>query len=84
MEPVFARGHRMVEVAPGAQGWSSDQITHLVLAMYHIVVGYFTIAPLYRELSGEDLLSAPSIARQTQLLGEISRALLTNPDRGRL
>ena len=34
----------------GARAGSPEQIPLLVLAMYHVVVGYFTIASLYRDL----------------------------------
>ena len=47
--------------------------------MYHIVVGYFTIAPIYRELGGEDLLTEEMRARQTRLLHQIADLLFTAP-----
>ncbi len=81
MVPVFARAHRMVEISPGAERWNPDQIPHLVLAMYHIVIGYFTIAPLYEALTGDDLLAEQALERQTRLLREIVGALFTSTEK---
>jgi AcrR family transcriptional regulator len=67
--PVFTRGQEMAETSAG-NAWPRDQIPLLVLAMYHVVVGYFTMAPLYRDLGGEDLLSPQSLARQKHFLTE--------------
>ena len=78
--PTFARAHRMVELTPGAERWRAEQIPLLVLAMYHVVVGYFTIAPLYRELAGEDLLSDEALARQTRFLGDVVATLFETPE----
>ena len=68
--PVLARGQEMAEASAG-DAWPRDQIPLLVLAIYHVVVGYFTMAPLYRDLGGEDLLSPQSLARQKQFLTEL-------------
>ena len=53
--------------------------TLLVLAMYHVVVGFFTMAPLYKDLNGIDLLAEPAVARQTRLLIGLSERLFTQP-----
>ena len=69
--PIFARAHEMVEAGPAAQRWGADRIPQLVLAMYHVVVGYFTIAPLYRDLNGQDLLTQEALAKQTRFLTDL-------------
>jgi hypothetical protein len=54
----------------------------LVLALYHVVLGHFTIAPVWRDLEGDDLLSTEGLARQTRFLGELVATLLPeNPTR---
>jgi TetR/AcrR family transcriptional regulator len=68
--PVLTRGQEMAQRS-AAGSWPADQIPLLVLAMYHVVVGYFTMAPLYRDLGGEDLLSPEVLARQTSFLKEL-------------
>jgi len=78
--PAFARADALVERTPTARPWPPDLAPLFVLAMYHVVVGYFTIAPLYRDLSGVDLLSEPMIERQTRLLRRMVDALLPDPD----
>ncbi len=44
--------------------------------MYHVVVGYFTMAPLYRELRGVDLLAPDALVTQTAFLRELVSRLL--------
>jgi len=72
--PAFARG---LELALGGR-FEGPQVPHLVLAMYHVVVGYFTSASLYAQLTGEDALSDAALERQTRFLREL--VLLLFPD----
>ena len=71
MVPAFAHARQMVEATPSARRWGPELTPLLVLAMYQIVVGYFAIAPLYRELGGEDLLGEAAVARQKRFLAEV-------------
>ena len=48
--------------------------------MYHVVVGYFTMAPLYHEVTGRDLLSAPALRHQRDLLRTFIRVLFEGPE----
>ena len=73
--PIFARAHEMVEADPAAAHWRPEQIPLLVLAMYHIVVGYFAVAPLYKELNGLDLMTQEALDRQTDFLCVVVDAL---------
>jgi len=73
--PVFGRAGQMAESAPGAGRWSAEERPLVVIAVYNVLVGYFTFAPLYRQLEGVDLLADPVFERQTRLLGEIVAAL---------
>jgi AcrR family transcriptional regulator len=68
IRPVFAQARALVESQGRAGRWRPEQVPHLILAMYQVTVGYFTIAPFYRELSGEDLLSKRALAEQTRFL----------------
>jgi AcrR family transcriptional regulator len=73
--PVFGRAGEMAQSAPGAGRWTPEERPLVVIAVYNVLVGYFTFAPLYRHLEGVDLLAAPLFASQTRLLGEIIAAL---------
>lgn len=73
---AFERAAELVSDDPGAEPWPEDQVPMLVLALYQVVVGYFTIAPFYREISGEDLTSPEALARQTSFLHEVVSRLL--------
>lgn len=75
MAPTFTRAQALVEERGAGSRPEPEQAALLVLAMYHVVVGFFASAPLYRELTGIDLLAAPMLARQTELLRQLSEAL---------
>jgi AcrR family transcriptional regulator len=76
MAPTFARAQALVEDRGAGARLAPEHATLVVLAMYHAVLGYFASAPLYRALTGTDLLAAPMLARQTELLRQLSDALL--------
>lgn len=78
--PVFAAAEQLVEQGPAAERWGAEQRPLLVLAMYHVVVGYFTMAPLYREVTGRDLLSAAALRHQRDLLRTFIRVLFEGPE----
>ncbi len=69
--PAFARAHELVALSPAASRWDPEQIPLLVLAMYHVVLGYFTIASLYRDVSGAELLGDAALEAQTRFLREL-------------
>ncbi|UCE86204.1 MAG: TetR/AcrR family transcriptional regulator [Deltaproteobacteria bacterium] len=82
IQPIFARARQVVQATPGAQRWKPDQIPLLVLALYQIVAGYFAMAPFHRELAGEDLLTEPALARQTEFFADlVSRLFADTPAR---
>lgn len=79
--PIFEKSAELVETGPGAERWGRDEIPHLVLALYHVVVGYFSIAPLYEELNGTDLMTKEARARQTRFLVDLVDSLFADPPR---
>jgi AcrR family transcriptional regulator len=74
--PVFESAKQLIERSPGAPSWEPEQIPLLVLALYHAVAGYFTIAPLYAQLAGEDLLARDALDRHTRFFTELAARLL--------
>ena len=76
--PVFGRASEMVEISPGSGRWTPEQVPLLVLAMYHMTIGYFASVALWADLNGSDLLSPSMIAQQTNLLREIVASLFRN------
>ena len=79
MAPIFARGDELVEAGLGEERWDRDELSLLVLAMYHILVGYFTIAPLYAEIDGRNLLSEEMLAKQARVFGELVELIFGAP-----
>lgn len=88
MRPAFARAQQLVEERGGrgsplasADGrLAPEKAALLVLALYHAVLGFFASAPLYRAVTGTELLSAPMLARQGELLRQMAEALLPAPE----
>lgn len=81
--PAFERAHELVAANPAARNWTPEQIPLLVLAMYHVVVGYFTFASFYRDLGGDELLGDAALEAQTRFLRELVGRLFgagENPD----
>jgi AcrR family transcriptional regulator len=76
--PIFERALEMAETSSVGTRWHKEQVPLLVLAVYQIVVGYFSFAPFYQDLSGEDLLSRAALARQTRFLAEVVDVLFAD------
>jgi AcrR family transcriptional regulator len=75
IQRTFARAYEMVEGSSAASRWEPDQFPLLVLAMYHVFVGYFAIAHVYKDLNGQDLLTEQALAKQTRFFGDLVAAL---------
>jgi hypothetical protein len=84
--PAFAHAEELIQADPAARRWSPELVPHLVLALYHVVVGHFTVAGLYRQVTGEDLLADAAVERQTRFLHQLVATLFpadTDPERPR-
>lgn len=74
--PLFARAHDLAMATPATRRWGAGQIPLLVLAFYHVVVGFFTMAPLLHEWVGADPRNPAVIERQTRFLRQLVEMLL--------
>ncbi|MCH2170228.1 TetR/AcrR family transcriptional regulator [Myxococcota bacterium] len=52
--------------------WSEDEYPLLIEAWLHIIIGYFSMAPLLAEVFDGDPLSSESLARQTRFLRKLN------------
>lgn len=75
--PIFGKASEVVAARKDTSRWEPEQIPLLVLALYHIVAGYFAIAPLYQNLNGVDLLTPEARALQTRFVAQLADALFT-------
>ncbi len=73
--PLFEEAGKIVVKAPAKQRWNEGQTSLLVLALYNMIAGYFTLAPLYKLIKGDDLLAENMRDRQRRLLHEIIKLL---------
>jgi TetR/AcrR family transcriptional regulator len=74
--PMFDTAAGIVANSPSKR-WSEEQTALLVLALYNMIAGYFTMAPLYKLISGEDLLEEEMRNKQRHLLHDIIRLLFS-------
>ncbi|MFQ5415898.1 MAG: TetR/AcrR family transcriptional regulator [Myxococcota bacterium] len=79
IRPIFARADEVIASGPASERWGAEQVPLLVIAMYNVMVGYFTIAPVYQQLNGDDLLAPEMLERQTQLVAELVTQLFGSP-----
>ena len=66
--PVLGRARHMVEAGPLGKAWPPELVPNLVIAMYHVIVGYVTVGPLLAELTGRDALSDEALVDQMRFL----------------
>ena len=73
--PIFENAQKVTETATQGTRWRSDQVPQLVLALYHVVVGNYTIAPLYEQLTSQDLMSEAARQKRTVFLADLIETL---------
>ncbi len=76
VQPMFNAAAGIVSHSPSKR-WSDEQTTLLVLALYNMIAGYFTMAPMYKLISGENLLEEEMRNKQRHLLHDIIRLLFS-------
>ncbi|MGH0034686.1 MAG: TetR/AcrR family transcriptional regulator [Myxococcota bacterium] len=78
--PVFAQTEEALGRRRSGKRWSADQVPLIALMLYHEIVGYFSIAPVYKSLNGVDLLAPEMLERHTRFLSELVDTII--PDAG--
>lgn len=75
-KPTLAKAEEVIRALPGARRWEPDQIPLLVMALYNLAVGAFTVTPLYEALDRQDLQAENALEMQTHFFAEMVEALL--------
>ena len=79
-EPVYQRGIEVLHASRAAELWKAEDLPLLLLAFQNLIVGYFAMTPLVRQVFGFDPLSDEGIARQTAFLHKVSHLLIPPRD----
>jgi TetR/AcrR family transcriptional regulator len=66
-----------MKAQPNQSVWREDEYPHFIFAWLHLVFGYFALAPLMREVTGEDALAPESLARQTAFLRKLADLIMS-------
>ncbi|MBW2274071.1 MAG: TetR/AcrR family transcriptional regulator [Deltaproteobacteria bacterium] len=74
---IFGRSLEMVQSSPAADEWRSGQLPLLMLAFYHVAIGYYTTAPLVHALNLGDPLDEKALARQSEFFSDLVTVLMT-------
>jgi len=77
MLPILEQADESVEAELDSSRWDEDERRLIVLAMYNMTVGYFTIASFYEDLNGRDLLSEEMLEKQAGVLGDLVDLIFT-------
>jgi len=78
--PVYERAIQLLRESRASSTWSDEELPLLLLGFQNLIVGYFAMAPLARQIFGGDPVSEEGLARQMAFLHKVSRLLA--PDRG--
>lgn len=73
--PLFRKVERLLPSGSDAGDWSPTQLRLLVIGINNMLIGYFTMASIHREVLGADPLSRSAIREQTDFLLAVSRKL---------
>ena len=55
--------------------WEDDELPILLMTFHHVILGNFALAPMLREVLGEDPLSADALERQRRFARKVVRLL---------
>ena len=75
--PIYQQGIDALRRSPVLEGWTSEDLPLLVMALHNLILGYFSMAPLHEKLLGVDPLSPQALERQKDFLKRVTRRLVT-------
>jgi AcrR family transcriptional regulator len=75
VRPILEQGLAAMQHQPDSP-WEREEQPLMIAAWIHLVLGHYALAPLFREVLGQDPLSPEMLARQTAFLRKLSRLLL--------
>lgn len=74
--PVYQRGIDVLRESRAAQLWPEHELPLLLLAFQNLILGYFAMAPLVRQVFGVDPVSEEGLSRQIAFLHKVSHLLI--------
>jgi AcrR family transcriptional regulator len=75
-EPVYQRGIDVLRASRAAELWPEQELPLLLLGFQNLIVGYFAMAPLVRQVFGVDPVSEEGLSRQMAFLHKVSHLLI--------
>jgi len=79
-EPVYQRGFDVLRGSRAAELWPEHELPLLLLGFQNLIVGYFAMAPLVRQVFGVDPVSEEGLSRQIEFLHKVVHLLIPPRD----
>jgi len=79
VRPLLEYG--VAEMKRESAPWDPDEYPLVIAAWIHLVIGHFTMAPIFREALDEDPLAPRLLEKQTLFLQKLARLLSSSPKR---
>lgn len=79
-EPLYQRGFDVLRASRAAELWPEHELPLLLLGFQNLIVGYFAMAPLVRQVFGVDPTSDEGLSRQMAFLHKVSHLLVPPRD----
>jgi TetR/AcrR family transcriptional regulator len=73
--PMLARGLTEMKRTPRSP-WTDEEQPLVIAAWIHLILGHFTMAPLFAEVLDEDPLSPSMLEQQTRFLRKLARLIM--------
>lgn len=81
LEPIYLRGIEALRKGRADQRWTAEELPLLLIAFQNLVLGYFAMAPLVKQVFGLDPTSGEGLRRQMDFLHKVTRLLVPPGDR---
>jgi AcrR family transcriptional regulator len=75
-EPVYQRAFDALRASRAAELWPEHELPLLLLGFQNLIVGYFAMAPLVKQVFGVDPISDEGLSRQMAFLHKVTHLLI--------
>jgi len=76
LRPLYDRARSTLQGAPAMKTWPTEELPLLLMTFQHLFLGYFAMASVFEELTGEDPMTPDGIAAQRRFMRKMVRLLL--------
>ncbi|HYC53800.1 MAG TPA: TetR/AcrR family transcriptional regulator [Candidatus Binatia bacterium] len=78
--PIYLRGIEALQRSRAVEQWQQHELPLLMVAFQSLILGYFAMAPLLKQMFDQDPTSPEGLARQTEFLRKVTHLLVPPRD----